>query len=453
MDINELRKDIDRIDDELVKLFTQRMQVSEKVAQYKKERGLPILVPAREREKLKDVAEKAGPDMANYTRVLYSMIFELSRSYQGKLNDTKTELYHRIIDAIETTPRLFPQAPMVACQGVEGAYSQIACEKIFKAPMIMYFKNFEAVFNAIEQGLCQYGILPLENSTAGSVKKVYDLMISHSFSIVRTFRLKVDHNLLVNPGTKLEDIKEIYSHEQAISQCAQFLHGLKSVKIMAQGNLNYQVNTKYLFGCFKDFAIHLNSLAGAISDSVLAAVGVCTKVMMFPFSIILGFGTGFQPVAGFNFGAKRFDRVHESYRFCAKVAFIGSLVMAIFVGVLADTFVVLFAGSDEEMRRIGVICMVSQCFALPVHAWVAIVNMLCAGLGNARGALILSTSRQGTCFLPILYLLAWIFGAYGIACVQAIADILSLVLAIPILRKTRKAVNEAEHQWLAQQNS
>ena len=97
--------------------------------------------------------------------------------------------------------------------------------------------------------------------------------------------------------------------------------------------------------------------------------------------------------------------------------------------------------------------MVSQCFALPVHAWVAIVNMLCAGLGNARGALILSTSRQGTCFLPILYPLAWIFGAYGIACVQAIADILSLVLAIPILRKTRKAVNEAEHQWLAQQNS
>jgi len=198
-------------------------------------------------------------------------------------------------------------------------------------------------------------------------------------------------------------------------------------------------------------AILLNSIAGSISDSVLAAVGVCNKVMMFPFSIILGFGTGFQPVAGFNYGAKRFDRVHESYRFCSKVGFIGALVMAIFVGVLADTFVVLFAGADEEMRRIGVICMVSQCIALPIHAWVAIVNMLCAGLGNAKGALILSTSRQGTCFLPILYPLAWAFGAYGIACVQAIADILSLVLAIPILRKTRKAVNQAEQEWLAAQ--
>ena len=198
-------------------------------------------------------------------------------------------------------------------------------------------------------------------------------------------------------------------------------------------------------------AILLNSIAGSISDSVLAAVGVCNKVMMFPFSIILGFGTGFQPVAGFNYGAKRFDRVHESYRFCSKVALIGALIMAVFVGVLSDTFVVLFAGTDAEMRRIGVICMISQCIALPVHAWVAIVNMLCAGLGNAKGALALSTSRQGTCFIPILYPLAWIFGAYGIACVQAIADILTLVLAVPILKKTRKAVDDAEQAWLAEQ--
>ena len=198
-------------------------------------------------------------------------------------------------------------------------------------------------------------------------------------------------------------------------------------------------------------AIALNSIAGSISDSVLAAVGVCNKVMMFPFSIILGFGSGFQPVAGFNWGAKRFDRVQESYRFCARVALIGSILMALFVGVLADTFVVLFAGTDAEMRRIGVICMVSQCIALPIHAWVAIVNMLCAGLGNAKGALVLSTSRQGTCFLPILYPLAFLFGAYGIACVQAAADILTLLLAVPIQRKTDKAIELAQQEHLAQQ--
>ena len=236
MDLKKLRNEIDLIDDQIVKLFGQRMDVAARVAEYKKQNNMPIYVPAREREKLQDVSEKAGPEMADYTRVLYSMLFELSRSYQSKQNTVTTELYNSISNAIENTPKLFPQAPMVACQGVEGAYSQIACEKIFKSPFIMYFKNFEGVFTAIEQGLCQYGILPLENSTAGSVNKVYDLMIKHNFSIVRTFRLKVDHNLLVNPGTKLEDIKEIYSHEQAISQCAQFLHNLKGVKIIPVEN-------------------------------------------------------------------------------------------------------------------------------------------------------------------------------------------------------------------------
>ena len=236
MELNDLRKEIDAIDDELVKLFTQRMEVSSKIAGYKKEKSLPIFVPAREREKLADVAEKAGPEMANYTRVLYSMLFELSRGYQNKLNGAISPLYDEITKAITSTPNLFPQAPMVACQGVEGAYSQIAAEKLFKNPFIMYFKNFEGVFTAIEQGLCQYGILPIENSTAGSVKKVYDLMIKHSFSIVRTFRLKIDHNLLVNPGATLDSIKEVYSHEQALSQCSEFLERLSGVKVIPVEN-------------------------------------------------------------------------------------------------------------------------------------------------------------------------------------------------------------------------
>lgn len=236
MDLKDLRNDIDAIDDQLVKLFAQRMEISAQIADYKKEKSLPIFVPAREREKLADVAEKAGPDMANYTRVLYSMLFELSRSYQSKLTGEVSPLYRKIMEAIEHTPKLFPQAPMVACQGVEGAYSQIACEKIFKNPFIMYFKNFEGVFSAIDKGLCQYGILPLENSTAGSVKKVYDLMIKHNFSIVRTFRLKVDHNLLAKPGTKLSDIKEVYSHEQAINQCSEFLQTMTGITVIPVAN-------------------------------------------------------------------------------------------------------------------------------------------------------------------------------------------------------------------------
>ena len=236
MDLSEIRKDIDKIDDELVRLFCARMNLSAQVADYKKANNMPILVPARERAILQNVAEKAGPEMANYTRVLYSMLFELSRSYQSKRNSEISPLYKEISQAIENTPKLFPQTPMVACQGVEGAYSQIACEKIFKSPFIMYFKSFDGVFSAIEKGMCQYGILPIENSTAGSVNKVYDLMIKHNFSIVRTFRLKVDHNLLVKPGTKLSDIKVVYSHEQAINQCAEFLQTMPGVNVIPVAN-------------------------------------------------------------------------------------------------------------------------------------------------------------------------------------------------------------------------
>jgi len=236
MDLNELRQQINSIDDELLTLFTRRMDLASQVADYKRAHDLPILQPAREREILKKVADKAGPELGGYARVLFSMLMELSKSSQNKRNKKELELHRQIADAIETTPKLFPQAPMVACQGVEGANSQIACEKIFKNPFIMYFKTFESVFTAIEQGLCQYGILPIENSTAGSVKKVYDLMIHHNFSIVRTFRLKIDHNLLAKKGAKLENIKEIYSHEQAIGQCGAFLEKLTGVKVIAVEN-------------------------------------------------------------------------------------------------------------------------------------------------------------------------------------------------------------------------
>ena len=194
--------------------------------------------------------------------------------------------------------------------------------------------------------------------------------------------------------------------------------------------------------------ILLNDLAGNISDSVLAGVGVCTKIMMFPFSIILGFGNGFQPVAGFNWGAKRFDRVRESYRFSSVVSLVGGGIMALLLGIFADPIIVVFAGTDPEMREIGKLCIWLQCVALPIHAWVAMVNMLCVGLGNAKGAMLLATSRQGSCFLPILYPLALLFGAYGIAAVQAAADVLSLVLAIPIAISMTKRINRVQEAYL-----
>ena len=227
MELKDYRAQIDAVDDEIVRLFQERMDIAANIAAFKKENGLPILQTAREREKLADVTGKAREDMQSYLRVLYSLLFELSRTYQEK--GTRTPLYDKIENAIENTPRLFPRSATVACQGVEGAYSQLACEKLFATPSIQYFRNFEGVFSAIEAGFCRYGILPIENSTAGSVNRVYDLMIEHNFSIVRSTRLKIDHCLLAKPDHT--PIKEIFSHEQAINQCAGFLKSLGNVKI------------------------------------------------------------------------------------------------------------------------------------------------------------------------------------------------------------------------------
>ena len=191
-------------------------------------------------------------------------------------------------------------------------------------------------------------------------------------------------------------------------------------------------------------AILLNDLAGNISDSVLAGIGVSNKIMMFPFSIILGFGTGFQPVAGFNWGAKQYDRVKESYRFCSKVALIGSVAMAVALALGADWIIRLFEDEDPSLRELGALCIRLQCIALPIHAWVAVVNMLCSGLGNAGGALLLSTSRQGSCMLPILYPMAWLWGEYGVVSVQAVADVLTLALAIPLIIHMIKKINKTK---------
>lgn len=235
-DLEALRGQIDDIDRQLVELFKQRMQVAGDIAQYKKEKQLPILDPGRERVLLSTVATQAGEELADYTEAVFRTIMAASRSYQNMCTGVKSTVYEGLRQAMKETPDLFPQRAMVACQGIEGAYSQIACDSIFKSPTIMYFQTFEHVFKAVESGMCQYGILPIENSTAGSVNTIYDLMTRHNFSIVRSARLKVSHNLLAKHGVPLENIREVYSHEQAINQCAGYLAGLKDVKVTVVEN-------------------------------------------------------------------------------------------------------------------------------------------------------------------------------------------------------------------------
>ena len=223
MDIQDYRAKIDQVDSELVRLYGERMEITREIGRYKREHNLPVLDTERERNLLNRVGEMAGEENENGVRALFGFLMSQSRTGQLLDGRKESELGARIRTALQETPQLFPPKAVVACQGVEGAYSQKACEKIFSAPSILYCRDFESVFSAIEKGLCRYGILPIENSLAGSVNSVYDQMISRNFHIVRSVRVKIDHTLIAPPGVRLEDIKEVYSHEQAIQQCSRYL--------------------------------------------------------------------------------------------------------------------------------------------------------------------------------------------------------------------------------------
>ena len=231
MELKEAREQIDQIDRQLTDLFVKRMEVAQQVAEYKREHGLPVLDRERERQVIASRTAQAGEEMATYTRVLYNTLMDLSRSYQSGKNSRNSSLPEKIKGALERTPQQFPVDATVACQGVEGAYSQIACDKLFRQASITYFRTWEGVFQAVDKGLCRYGVLPIENSTAGSVNQVYDLMNRYRFHIARGIRLRVEHTLLARPGVTLGEITEVYSHEQAIHQCGHFLKDHPSIKV------------------------------------------------------------------------------------------------------------------------------------------------------------------------------------------------------------------------------
>ena len=229
MELSEIRTKIDAVDDQLLQLFLERMDLAEEVAAYKNEHHLPILNKQREREVLAKVTEKAG-DKERYAYHLYSTLFELARSRQAELINAPTKVAAQVASLAAGGP-VFPQTGLVACQGVEGANSQVACDRILPRGNIVYVKTFDAVVSAVESGLCKFGVLPIENSSNGSVRAVYDLLQNRKLSVVRSTRLCIRHELLALPGVKMEDITEIYSHEQAIGQCSKFLNSLNGVHV------------------------------------------------------------------------------------------------------------------------------------------------------------------------------------------------------------------------------
>ena len=235
MELSEIREKIDAVDEQLLDLFLQRMDLSEEVAAYKNEHHLPILNKERERAILAKVTEKSG-ERERYAYHLFSTLFELARSRQAELISAPTKVAAQVRASLEAGTSVFPQTGLVACQGVEGANSQVACDRLLPRGNIVYVKTFQAVVSAVESGLCRFGVLPIENSSNGSVRAVYELLQDHNLSIVRSTRLCIRHELLALPGVKMSDITEIYSHEQAIGQCSKFLNSLNGVRVIPCDN-------------------------------------------------------------------------------------------------------------------------------------------------------------------------------------------------------------------------
>lgn len=225
-DLLEIRNQIDKIDDKIIELYKERMSLSKEVGLIKAQTEKAVTDGNREKEIVYRLSQKCPEEIRFYVKELYEAIFHSSKAYQTKFTKTNSLVKAELDKIIETPLREFPVDGTVACQGVSGAYSEKATEKMFSISDITYFKTFEGVFNAVEKGLCEYGVLPIENSTAGSVLEVYDLMKKYDFHIVKSVRVQIEHCLAVKNGVELKDVKKIISHQQALTQCAEYVKKL-----------------------------------------------------------------------------------------------------------------------------------------------------------------------------------------------------------------------------------
>ena len=216
MDLNELREEINIIDDEILKLFQKRMDISREVAAYKMKNGLEVFQSAREKEIIKKVREKAPEGLENGAEVLFNTIMDISKSRQyQEFFPVTGEMKYNSID--------FDRIGKIACPGTYGSYSQIACKQISPNAQIEFYNTFDEVFDAVITEKCDFGILPIQNSTAGSVTQTYELMKHYNFFIAGGTRVKVDHCLAARKGIDIRDIKTVLSHEQGLMQCSEFL--------------------------------------------------------------------------------------------------------------------------------------------------------------------------------------------------------------------------------------
>ena len=235
-DIKDLRQSIDALDDEIASLYVKRMAIAREIGEYKVQNKICVGDANREREIINRVTKDMPQEIKLYGKQLFESLFNTSKAYQTRFVEIDSKAISEVKKAIGEGVQDFPTSACVACQGVAGAYSQIATDRMFPIADILYVKDWDAVFKAVERGLCEFGVLPIENSNAGSVNAVYDLMRKHNFYIAKSIKLRIQHYLLAKAGTEIKDIKEIFTHEQAIAQCSEFIKALGNVKVTVCDN-------------------------------------------------------------------------------------------------------------------------------------------------------------------------------------------------------------------------
>ena len=233
--LEDLRNQINEIDDRIVELYLKRMNVVKQVAAAKTDTNKAVNDSEREDAIIYRLSKNVPDQLKLYIKELYKTVFHTSKSYQTTIMNKSSKTAEKIEQILNTELSSMPVSAAVACQGVKGANSGAVAKKIFPISDITYFKNFEGVFSAVEKGLCEFGVLPIENSTAGSVSEVYDLMKKYNFHIVRSARVKIEHCLVSKQGADIKTIKKVISHPQALSQCTEYLKKL-GVEIEAVEN-------------------------------------------------------------------------------------------------------------------------------------------------------------------------------------------------------------------------
>lgn len=216
MNLTELRNGIDDIDEKILELFSERMELCAKVAEYKKENGVSIYQENREAQIIRRVRNNSPAGLEDGASMLFYGLMDISRTMQNLSAGNSGEF-------IPLKKFLPKNVSKVACQGIKGSYSEEAAGKLFGKKPVIFYPSFEEVFEAVETGAAECGVLPIQNSNVGSVSQTYELMAVHNFFINSLIRVEITHCLAAKKGTALSDIKLVYSKNEALAQCSRFL--------------------------------------------------------------------------------------------------------------------------------------------------------------------------------------------------------------------------------------